>query len=109
MKTVIEIDVHPHHALEFEPSNPNWQENAEYNHAFLRAALRHMAYTFECQGHLFVNDVRKALGLDPTASGQVCGWIRQDGYIKYDIAERSDGTGNPWVTFEDQGVIVNYI
>lgn len=109
MKTTIEIDVHPHHAIEFDSSNPNWSPQKEYNYAFLRAAASYLQQRLDTRGHLFVNEVREQLGLEPTPAGQVCGWIRRDGYVAITASERPSGNGNIWVTFTDQGIIVNNI
>lgn len=75
----------------FDEYNENWTKNPEYNMVFLKQmrniANDHLA-TF---GHLFLNDVYKMLGFEPTKAGQVVGWVydknnpKGDNYVDFGI------------------------
>lgn len=60
-------------------TSTEWQPNAEYNEMILRNAERFANLKFNTQGHLFLNEVLDALGMERTPAGAVCGWIKGAG------------------------------
>lgn len=71
---VTDVDASPF-ARFFDAANPNWQKDPEYNMMFLKAEQSHANDLLKRDGYLFLNDVYKALGLEPSKAGQVIGWI----------------------------------
>lgn len=59
----------------FDEFSDYWRDNAEENLYFLNARCSEMNEKLERDGYLFLNDVYKALGLQPTRAGQVVGWV----------------------------------
>ncbi len=77
-------------------TSASFRENADYAYSFLHGIERNMNDKLLTQGHLVLNDVYDALGLDHTATGAICGWIIEDNgpdeidwehIIKFDIKE----------------------
>lgn len=71
----VKIDGYSVYARCFDEYNPNWKDNAEYNLTFLRGVQHTVNSMLEYQGFLFLNDVYKELGFEPTQAGQLVGWI----------------------------------
>lgn len=59
----------------FDESSREYQRNADYNKAFLLAQQNSANNQLKAYGMLFLNDVYKMLGFDPTPEGGVLGWV----------------------------------
>ena len=59
----------------FDEQNPNWQDDAEANKTFLLSVENWANTVLKSRGHLFLNELRYELGLDPIPEGQLLGWI----------------------------------
>lgn len=68
-----------------------WEKNAEYNMMFLRRQQDYLNDKLKSRGHVFLNEVYDALGIDRTEAGQIVGWIYDevnpigDNYIDFGI------------------------
>ena len=71
---VVGIDGISDYAKFFDEYNPNWEKDSEYNLMFLRAQQNYANDLLVKRGYLFLNDVYKMLGFEPTRAGQVVGW-----------------------------------
>jgi len=76
----------------FDETNVNWEKTPDFNQMFIRARESYANDKLRTQGFLFLNDVYKMLGFEPTKAGQVVGWLyRPDGndvgdnYISFNI------------------------
>lgn len=58
----------------FDSSCPDWSEDPEVNKKFLRIQENVLTEMLSRRGYLFLNDVYKALGFQPTDAGQRLGW-----------------------------------
>ena len=74
--------------------NPYWEANNDYNLMFLRAQEKYANDLLRSKKRVFLNDVRKAIGLPETKAGQMVGWIYEpekdddinnDNYIDFGI------------------------
>lgn len=52
-----------------------WEKNAEYNMMFLKRQQEYLNDRLKSRGHVFLNEVYDALGIDRTEAGQIVGWI----------------------------------
>lgn len=59
----------------FDEMNPNWQDDPKANKTFLKSVERWANTVLKSRGHLFLNELRYELGLDPIPEGQLLGWI----------------------------------
>lgn len=89
-KIVKDLDFSPY-ARFFDEANPNWEPNAEYNLNFLRMVEDQMTNRLRANGHLFLNEVYDALGMDRSDIGQNVGWVYDpdsdlsDNYVDFNI------------------------
>lgn len=61
----------------FGPENKNWDPAPIVSRNFLDATERHLNDLLRWQGHVFLNEVYKALGMPITRLGGVMGWSRK--------------------------------
>lgn len=79
----------------------DYTNNRMANKAFLKAQQSYFNDRLYAYGYVYLNDVYKALGMEPTVAGQCVGWIRDvdnptgDNYISFNIREvyRDAGDG----------------
>jgi hypothetical protein len=102
----------------------NWQKIPAYNQMFLNAQQDFANQLLMARGHVFLNDILDALGLDRTPAGAITGWIKGahetkegDGYIDFGILrdlykgkQFIDGNENSiWLEFNVDGPIYDKI
>lgn len=74
----------------FDEGSLNWQKNTEMNHIFLECQQRYANNKLQAKGHMFLNEVYDALGLERSQAGAVVGWVINgdgDGYIDFGMYE----------------------
>lgn len=72
---VTEIDESSTYARYFRKGNPYWEDSTSYSLMFLRGQMTYANNRLRGDGHLFLNEVYDALGLDRSKAGQSVGWI----------------------------------
>lgn len=99
----------------------NWNAESAYNMIFLRAQQNYANHLLQSRGHVMLNDIYDALGLDRTPAGAVVGWVKDhgDNYIDFGIFDRelepkhaAFFTGreeNLWLDFNVDGVVYEMI
>lgn len=64
----------------FDESSTQWSKTSEYNMMFLHAQQEYFNNVLKARGHVFLNEIYDALGLERSNAGAVVGWvIRNDG------------------------------
>ena len=59
----------------FCEDNPNWVKDAEANLFFVKSQQNYLNDLLKSRGYVFLNEAYERLGFEPTAAGQVVGWI----------------------------------
>jgi len=79
----------------FDTDNANWDTTPEYNYLFLRGQQTYANHRLQANGHVLLNDVYDALGMERTKEGCVVGWVKDskegDNYIDFGIFDNTDG------------------
>lgn len=81
----------------FDEDSLCWEKDPEHNLVFLRCQQNYMNQKLQAQGHVFLNEVYDALGLERTPAGQIVGWVLNgdgDGYIDFGIAKEGNFVRN---------------
>lgn len=98
-----------------------WQEQPEYNIAFIKCQERYANQRLQAKGHVLLNDVYDALGLARTKEGCVVGWVKGHGddYIDFGLFRRDNGEeiinfmsgreGAIWLDFNVDGLVYDLI
>lgn len=69
----------------FDEFNTLWERSPERNYQFLKCQEVYLNNRLHAKGHIFMNDVYTALGLDAVPEGQLVGWlVNKPGYDKGD-------------------------
>lgn len=74
----------------FDEISPCWVKNAEMNRMFLECQQRYANHRLQARGHVFLNEVYDALGLEHSQAGAVVGWVigdEGDNYIDFGMYE----------------------
>lgn len=106
--------------VEFNEENLNWSANQLNNMAFLWMQQNYHNYLLHARGHVFLNDVYDALGLQRTQDGAVTGWYIEDALRGTDLSATYIAFGLPdydevkdqksiTLTFNVTGVITDKI
>lgn len=67
------------YAKMFDETCRNWQRGPlMYNHTFLQAQQQYARDLLEVRGHVFLNEIYTALGMNHTSAGSQVGWLRKN-------------------------------
>jgi hypothetical protein len=108
------------YARYFDHNSKEWQSNAEFNRFFLRTQQNYFNDLLRVRGHVFLNEVYDALGIERCSEGQIVGWIKGsgdhdgDGYIDFgmhdvDIHGYGDDYHNDTISDERRDFINGYM
>lgn len=92
----------------FDETCPSWRPDADMNRAFLLAQQGYANTRLHARGHLLLNDVYQALGMNETQAGCVVGWILSkdgstDNFVDFGIFDRDSDRARAFVNdFEDR-------
>lgn len=98
----------------FDESNPYWEKDSEYNLMFLRAKQNYFNDKLKVDGHVFLNDVYKELGIPTTKAGQVVGWVYDkdnplgDNYIDFGIYDMHRPTVRDLVNGYERTILLDF-
>lgn len=115
-ETVLDSNSNAHspYAKVFDELNDNWENDSEYNTMFLRKTERWANDYLKSHGYLFLNDVYKALGFQPTRAGQIVGWIYDpinpvgDNYVSFGIDNLYDNGVRLFVNGKESAVWLDF-
>lgn len=104
----------------FDASSPYWDKSSTYNKAFLIHQQSIFNEKLNRKGHVFLNEVYDALGIDRTQAGSIVGWLKNgngNGFIDFGIFNSNEatrravnGSENVWLLdFNVDGVIYDKI
>lgn len=89
-----------------------WQNNAWSNRTFVLTQQRWANDLLNTQGYLFLNDVYKMLGLQPTAAGQIVGWVlgNGDSVVDFGILDKAhtDERVHEFMFGEEKSVLLDF-
>lgn len=91
-------------------SSKNWRSEASYNQMFLASQQEFANQRLRVKGHLFLNEVYDALGLERTPAGQAVGWVHGhgDSYVDFGIFEVDSYMGQQFVNGDEKSVWLDF-
>jgi hypothetical protein len=111
---------HSPYARVFDEYCINWCKNPEMNRNFLHCQQNYFNQQLKARGHVFLNEVYDAIGLERSQAGQLVGWVTDgngDGYIDFGMFDGSEKSRlfvngyepSIWLDFNVDGVIHDLI
>lgn len=99
--------------MEFGPDNDNWSGNHDHNMFYVTRGQQWFNDKLQTQGHVFLQDVTRYLGLPDSRVGAVTGWVYDKGtgddYIDFGIKDMQESHGYILMNFNVDGVILDLI
>lgn len=96
----------------FDEGNPNWSRFPGQNLVFLKIQQQYMNDLLITRGHVFLNDVYDALGMERTGAGAATGWvIRKDGgdnYIDFGIYNADNEQARAFVNGNERNILLDF-
>lgn len=115
-KTVAEFAVpeYSDYAKVYDCGNTGWCKDPEANLMFLRRQQDYANDKLKCEGHLFLNDVYKMLGIPKTAAGQQVGWIYDeknpngDNFVDFGIYDVDKPKNAEFINGHERSIILDF-
>lgn len=111
---VVDGDAYSGYAKIFDEGNPYFEKDSEYNLMFLRQQQQYANDLLRSNGILFLNDVYKMLGFNPTRAGQVVGWVYDpenpigDNYVDFGIYDVNKKGAREFVNGYERAIILDF-
>jgi hypothetical protein len=114
-KTVETVDstrpIYSAYAVVFDETNPCWEKDAEYNKTFLILKQNYWNDVLHVKKRVFLNEILKDIGFEPTKAGQVVGWKLDgngDGYIDFGILDPKNKQASMFVIGYERSIILDF-
>jgi len=96
----------------YDRHNKNWQVSPEFNLMFIRHQQAYANQKLQMNGHIFLNEVYDALGLERTTAGAVVGWLREDqgqgdGYVDFGLTDNPERMRD-FAEYGDAGIFLDF-
>ena len=95
----------------FDASSKEYQGIPEYDLIFLKAQQNYANDLLHSRGHVFLNEVYDALGLDRTRAGAVVGWILTkdgDNFIDFGIFDGDSPRARAFVNGHEDCILLDF-
>lgn len=95
----------------FDELNENWERHPEYNLIFLTNIQRFMNDRLHAKGHLFLNEVYDALGMERSKAGQVVGWVTKpggDNYVDFGYYNSDNPRARDFVNGREPSILLDF-
>ena len=116
-KTVETVDPNylcSEYAKFYDDGCKGWQKDAEYNLMFLRQTQDYFNEKLRREGHVFLNDVYKELGIKTTRAGQIVGWVydptdaNRDCHIDFGIYDLHNEKARDFVNGYERTILLDF-
>lgn len=98
----------------FDETCLGWTRDADYNLMFLRQMQNWANDKLKSQGHLYLNEVYKMLGIPTSKAGQVVGWIYDDknevgdNYVDFGIYDLHNEQKRLFVNGHEKSILLDF-
>lgn len=94
----------------FDECSSNWRRDAELNLTFLKGQERYMNNLLHAQGHLFLNEVYDALGIERSKAGAVVGWVlgKGDNYVDFGLGRVDNEGVRDFVNGRERSILLDF-
>lgn len=95
----------------FDAASKEWQGIPEYDLMFLKSQQNYMNDLLHARGHVFLNEVYDALGLERSRAGAVVGWILTkdgDNYVDFGIFDGDRPRTRAFVNKTEENILLDF-
>lgn len=96
----------------FTEGNKNWSPTPHTNWFFLNSQRNYLNDQLQSRGHVFLNDVYDALGMERSSAGAVVGWVigeqGRDGYIDFGISDERSEAVRDFMTGAEGSICLDF-
>jgi hypothetical protein len=95
----------------FDEYSTSWNKEPEYNVAFLKCQQNWFNDKLRVRGHVFLNEVYDALGIERTTAGSVVGWVVShdgDNYIDFGIFGNNNEQIRNFVNGREGSILLDF-
>lgn len=99
----------------FDETSAWWNKNPEYNLMFLSQQQKYANDLLIARGHLFLNEVYDALGLERSQMGQIVGWkidrngkSKGDGHVDFGMYDIADEVSRAFINGIEKVVFLDF-
>jgi len=95
----------------FDESSGQWQKDASYNMLFLKMQQSYWNDMLKARGHVFLNEVYDAIGIDRTKEGAVVGWVvggGGDDFIDFGIYDGDRPKVRDFVNGYERSILLDF-
>ena len=95
----------------FDAASKEWQGIPEYDLMFLKSQQNYMNDLLHARGHVFLNEVYDALGLERSRAGAVVGWIMTkdgDNYVDFGIFDGDRPRTRAFVNGTEENILLDF-
>lgn len=94
----------------FDEYSPKWQKEPGYNQMRLTATQNWMNDLLNSRGHVFLNEVYDALGLERSKEGAVVGWIKGhgDGFIDFGMEDPTNEAASEFMNGFERSILLDF-
>ena len=92
-------------------SSSAWEPEATYNLMFLRSQQAYFNNILQHRGYVYLNEVYKALGFEPSRAGQVVGWKlgeNEDNYVDFGIYDADSSQKRMFINGDERSVWLDF-
>lgn len=95
----------------FDAASKEWQGIPEYDLMFLKSQQNYMNDLLHARGHVFLNEVYDALGLERSRAGAVVGWVLTkdgDNYVDFGIFDGDRPRTRAFVNGTEENILLDF-
>lgn len=95
----------------FDAASKEWQGIPEYDLIFLKSQQNYMNDLLHARGHVFLNEVYDALGLERSRAGAVVGWILTkdgDNFVDFGIFDGDRPRTRSFVNETEENILLDF-
>jgi hypothetical protein len=95
----------------FDEHSPNWNRRPDWNQIFLNSQQNYMNDLLIARGHVFLNDVYDALGIERSQAGSIVGWVLDgegDNYIDFGMYDGCSERARAFVNGQERSILLDF-
>ena len=111
---VADPNLNSSYARFFDETCTGWTRDADYNLMFLRQMQNWANDKLKSQGHLYLNEVYKMLGIPESKAGQIVGWIYDeenptgDNFVDFGIYDLHNPQKRLFVNGREKSILLDF-